>query len=140
MMEYQNLTPEDILKTIDTIYCAKYTSRFCFGFSNNVQDDVVWSIDYDFFNQDGKHLFIMKPNGKVHKKILEWESQHTVKFDRLDNKHYCKLYSFMICCEDGSEINPFTLEPRWCIYNESTRLNFNFNYNPYITIDHLSIL
>ena len=51
-MEYQNLTPEDILKTIDTIYCAKYTSRFCFGFSNNVQDDVVWSIDYDFFNQD----------------------------------------------------------------------------------------
>ncbi len=59
----------------------KYTTMFVFGFSDKVPEDKIWLVD-KICTQDEKRVFLMKPDGIVHKKILEIENEHNIKFDR----------------------------------------------------------
>ena len=59
----------------------KYTTMFVFGFSDDVPDDTVWLV-HKICTQDGKRVFLMKPGGIIHKKILELENEHNIKFNR----------------------------------------------------------
>ena len=59
----------------------KYTTMFIFGFCDDVPEDNVWLV-HKICTQDGKRVFLMKPDGIVHKKILELENEHNIKFDR----------------------------------------------------------
>lgn len=92
MIENKEAAFLEAMKKISGMFSEyyKYTTVSVFGFSDEVPEDTVWLVD-KICTQDGKRVFLMKPDGIVHKKILELENEHNIKFDRPSEITKCIL-------------------------------------------------
>ena len=93
MQGYNQLTIDDIEQALRKIEIAcnkaKYEGRYVIGFADiyDGEDGQTGYVLGPQYNVDGKPVVLLKPNGKIHKALIEQEEKLGVHIERLSEAY-----------------------------------------------------
>lgn len=97
---------EDAINRISVMTSEYYkrTRVMVFGFSYEVPEDAVWLVD-ESCTQDGKRIFLMKPGGLAHTKLVEAERKYEISIERVNGETAFKLLKLGFILTSETKIN-----------------------------------